>query len=675
MLAGTLAGTVLARRDAIHRADDRLEMAADRGGVLLESELRRDIDSLAGAATIVGPDRQLSVATFERFADDVLALGALDDLTLLAVDGAGTGFEVLAVRPEGAEGPPVGTAFGPDSAQHEVLTAALGSDEPTISWELDLGGEAGPGMAVAHPIIDRGAMGAAPRGLVITRVPVDRLLDALVPALGEGYAASVAVGDAVVLGPPVEEEDRSASVDVAVVDEPWTLTVAGGPGVDLTLARFVAIAGAAALLALVALVTVTERHQRRLARANALLATGQERTRAVQDVAGRLARALSGDDVVAALVDHLPTAAGAASVVVAIRDGAGDLVQLSAGPEPDPSDLRLPVEGTGSIVEATVLAREAAWLSSPLLWRDDEAVAALAGEGWAVALLPLAADDVAGVLAVSYPRVHLWDDDERALLETVGVLASRALARGRRYDAEHQAALAFQRAALPGQLPSVEGLAIAARYRPGAQRATVGGDWYDVLVLDDQHVLLVVGDVVGHGMQAAAAMGRLRTAFQAIAPLRGDPGHLVQAVSQQVALIPNAFCTTVVCAVIDLASSTMRWARAGHPPGLLLAGGSARLLDEPGLPPLGVRPEVEPTVHEEHLAPGDVLVLYTDGVVERRDEPLDASLQRLRVVAEALADLEPEDFSDALLEALVPEAEQLDDVALLVVQMAPERTA
>ncbi|MGK2948472.1 MAG: SpoIIE family protein phosphatase [Acidimicrobiales bacterium] len=670
LLAVTVAGAVLARAEAIRRADERLEMAAERGDALLESELRRDVDSLVGAATIVGPDGQLSVATFERFAGDVLGLGVLDDLMLLAVDDAGTGFEVLSVQPEGADGPALGSDFGADPAHQAALTAALQSEGPTFSRHLDLGDGAIPGLTVAHPVIDRGATRSTARGLVITRVPVDRLVDALEPAVGEGYSATVTDGDEVVLGPPVEAGSRSAVVSVVVVDPPWMLTITGGPRADLTLARFVAVGGSAAILALVALVTVTVRHQRRVARANALLATGQERTRAVQEVAGRLARALSGDDVVAALVDHLPTAAGAASVVVATDEGDGDLVLLRSGPGADQGDARLPVGGSGSIVEATLTGREPAWLSSPLLWRHDEAVSALAGDGWAVALLPLAADDVAGVLAVSYSRVHLWDDDERALLETVGVLAARALARGRRYDAEHQAALAFQHAALPGQLPSVDGLAIAARYRPGAQRATVGGDWYDVLLLDDHQVLLVVGDVVGHGMEAAAAMGRLRTAFQAIAPLRRDPGPLVQAVSQQVALIPNAFCTTVVCAVIDLTTSNVRWARAGHPPPVLLTKDGARLLDEPGLPPLGVRPEWVPPVHEQHLGPGDVLLLYTDGVVERRDEPLDASMQRLCVVAEALADLKPHDFSDALLEALVPAAEQLDDVALLVVQMA-----
>lgn len=669
LVTGTLAGAVLARREAIDRAGDRLEMAADRGGVLLESELRRDLDSLAGAASILGPDGQVSVAAFERFGGDILELGVLDDLSLLALADAGTAFEVLAVLPESASGPPLGS----DPDQHAALMAALASDGPTISRLPALGGAGETTLTVAQPVIDRGAQGSPARGLVVTQVPIDRVAAALEPAVGREYTATLSDGDGEILGPPLEPDARSATEPVTVVDPPWVLTVTGGPGPDLALARSIVIGGSIALLALVALLTVTERHQRRMARANALLAIGQERTRAVQEVAGRLARALSSDDVVAALVDHLPTAAGAASVVVATAgEGGGDLVLLSAGSRPEHDEARLPVEGTDSIVEQTLSNREPAWLSSPLLWRDDETAATLAGGGWALALLPLAAEDVAGVLAVSYPRVHLWDDDERALLETVGVLASRALARGRRYDAEHQAALAFQHAALPGRLPTVDGLAIASRYRPGAERATVGGDWYDVLVLDDQRVLLVVGDVVGHGMEAAAAMGRLRTAFQAVAPLRSDPGQLVQAVSQQVPLIPHAFCTTVVCVVIDLAASTLRWARAGHPPPLLLSGGQARLLDEPGLPPLGVRPEAEPPVHQVDLGPGDVVVLYTDGVVERREEPLDVSMQRLGVVAEALADLAPQDFSDALLEAVVPADEQLDDVALLVVQVAPE---
>jgi serine phosphatase RsbU (regulator of sigma subunit) len=418
------------------------------------------------------------------------------------------------------------------------------------------------------------------------------------------------------------------------------------------------------------LVLVTERHQRQLGRANTMLALGSDRSRAIQDLAGRLARALSGDEVATALLAHLPGAVGAASAAIATRSSSGWLELLGRGGAPREEGggrVPLPTEPS-SKVEEVLATRSPAWLPSPLAWRHDEATAALAADGWALALLPIEGDEVEGVLAVSYPAVHNFADDEKALLETVGVLAARALSRARRYDNEHGMAVSFQQAALPSDLPSVPGLTIAARYRPGTEWATVGGDWYDVVVVDDHRVVLVVGDVVGHGMQAAASMGRLRTAFQTIAPLEPDPGRMVEAISAQVALIPDAFCTTVVCLVVDLEARTLTWCRAGHPPPLLIDHDGGRLLDDEGLPPLGVLPDEVAPVHQRALAGDESLILYTDGVIERRGESLDEGFNRLEVVAGDLADLEPEELIDALLLALVPAQEQADDVVVLVVR-------
>jgi|GEM_PF-6392304 len=433
---------------------------------------------------------------------------------------------------------------------------------------------------------------------------------------------------------------------------------------EVSLPWFIGVGGGLAMVAMLLLVTVTHRHQRQMRQANQLLTQSEQRSRAVRDVAGQLARSLSAEEVVRALLDHLPAAVGAQSVVVAATTDDGPLTIL--GPGSVSSDGPL-VPAPGSVVDGALARRDVAWLPSPLMWRGDTAADRLAAGGWAMALLPLTADDDVGLLAVVYPTVHTFDEDERALLATVGVLAARALARGRRYDHEHVAALAFQRAALPDELPVVAGLTIAARYRPGAVRASVGGDWYDVLVLDEQRVALVVGDVVGHGMEAAAAMGRLRTAFQTIAPLRPDPAAMVQAISQQAPSIADAMCTTVVCAILDRHTGTMRWCRAGHLPPVVLHAGVAMVVEGAGGPPLGMSRE-RPPVHEVVLAQDDLVVLYTDGMIERRGEAIYASLERLRVVAGELSDLEPEDFSDALVEAMVPAEEQVDDVAVLVVR-------
>jgi serine phosphatase RsbU (regulator of sigma subunit) len=438
---------------------------------------------------------------------------------------------------------------------------------------------------------------------------------------------------------------------------------------DRTAAWLVAAGAMAAIVAMGALAITTSRHQRRLGRANDLLTLSETRTRAVQEVAGRLARALTAHEIVGALVDHLPAAVGASSAVIVARNDSGAVEVLGlAEPSEEATTTVLPgADDPGSHVHTVLDDGQSVWLRSPLDWRGDEAAAALAGDGVALALLPLAGDDVTGLLAVAYPKVRIFGEDEQRLLHTISILAARALARGQRYDAEHRAAVAFQRAALPDDLPSVPGLSIAARYRPASRQSTVGGDWYDVLVLDERRVVLVVGDVVGHGMVAAAAMGRLRTAFQAIARLSADPGTMVVALSNQVDSIPDSFCTTVVCAVVDLATGELTWCRAGHTPPLLLRADGPELLDEPCLPPLGVALDPAPVVQTRWLRPGDRVVLYTDGVVERRDESIDDGFRRLSVAADALGDLDPEEFTDALVEAMVP-AYQADDLAVLVVR-------
>lgn len=513
------------------------------------------------------------------------------------------------------------------------------------------------------------------RGLVAVGVELDQLSRALEDVIGEGRRASLVDEQGVVLlGAFFDARDRVELAPVEVPGRSWTVVVAADDEPDLALAWFIAGGGTLAIVAMALLTTVTLRHQRQVARAHARLVQSEQRSRAVQEVAGRLARALSGDDVVAAVLNHLPAAVGAEAAVIAISKGDGGIELHRAGAGAvAPGDRVLQIAGSGSVVENTLVQGAPAWLSSPLAWRGDAVAAALADGGWALALVPLIGDEVLGVLAVSYSKVHLFADEEQALLETVGVLAVRALERGRRYDAEHRAAVAFQRAALPGDLPTVDGLTIAARYRPAAKQATVGGDWYDALVLDARRVVLIVGDVVGHGMVAAAAMGRLRTAFQTIAPLGSDPGGMVQAVNQVAASIPDSLGATVVCVVVDLDDGSMCWCRAGHPLPLVLRQGGSELLDQPGAPPLGVSSGAPPPVHSTHLDEGDRLILYSDGVIERRGESLDDGFRRLGIVAEQLADLDPDDLSSALVEALVPVDEQEDDIVVLVVRLDGDR--
>ena len=577
---------------------------------------------------------------------------------------------VLSVEPDLPGRAFVGWDISSDPARRAVLEAAAQSGAVSVGATVDLTGDGSTLMLVVRPLVD--ASGAL-QAFVATGIPVDRVQQTIETPAGRRAPVALFEGDTLVSGAEIRDPETEASAAVDLPQGDWRVVVGQADGPDLALAWLVGAGGGIAILTMVALIVITERHQRRLARANTLLTANEVRSLAVQVVAGRLARALGGGDVATALVDHLPAAVGARSAVVAILHGTGrlEVIEREAGVDgrAEGGEARLvPIPEVGSVVEGVLARREPAWLSSPLGWRGDEAAAALAGGGSALAVLPLLAEDVSGLLAVSYPQLHIFEEDEKALLQTVGVLAARALARGRRYDAEHQAAVAFQQAALPDELPEVHGATIAARYRPATHGATVGGDWYDVLVLDEDRILLVVGDVVGHGMVAAAAMGRLRTAFQTIVPFSADPGSMLRAVSQQVSTIPDAFCTTVVCVVLDLRTGEVTWSRAGHPPPLVVNALGPTLLDARCLPPLGVTADAPAPIHHHVLAPGDVLVLYTDGLVERREESLDQGFRRLGAVAEQLLDLEPEELGDALVEALVPSEEQTDDLALLVVR-------
>jgi serine phosphatase RsbU (regulator of sigma subunit) len=187
----------------------------------------------------------------------------------------------------------------------------------------------------------------------------------------------------------------------------------------------------------------------------------------------------------------------------------------------------------------------------------------------------------------------------------------------------------LQRSLLPDRLPDVPGWTLAAEYRPMVG-GDVGGDWYDVVPLASGEVVCVLGDVAGHGVTAAGTMGQLRNGLRAYLVEEARPGHVLQRLSRLAEkLLPAVFATATVV-VIDPATGTTRIASAGHPPVCLApAAGEARLLPiEPG-PPLGVlfgSPPAETTVT---VGPGDLLVLYSDGMVERRSESMEIGLARL----------------------------------------------
>jgi anti-sigma regulatory factor (Ser/Thr protein kinase) len=205
------------------------------------------------------------------------------------------------------------------------------------------------------------------------------------------------------------------------------------------------------------------------------------------------------------------------------------------------------------------------------------------------------------------------------------------------------------------------------RYQPATRPLQVGGDWYDVVDLDDGRIGLVVGDCVGHGLAAATVMGQLRSAFRALLLEHPHPAAALSAVDRFATRQPGARCTTAFCAVLDPKTGELVYSSAGHPPPILLQPDSTRvLLDSAQATPLGLsydraRPEARAS-----MPPRATLLLYTDGLVERRREALDEGIARAAAVMESNGDANLDDLAKLIMTRLAPSDGYQDDVALLL---------
>ncbi|MFF8970081.1 SpoIIE family protein phosphatase [Streptomyces sp. NPDC014995] len=278
-----------------------------------------------------------------------------------------------------------------------------------------------------------------------------------------------------------------------------------------------------------------------------------------------------------------------------------------------------------------------------------------------------------GVVVFSrFRRPEPFSQDDELLAEEVTARAAVCIDNARRYSRERETALALQRSLLPRRLPRTAAVDAASRYLPAA-RAGVGGDWFDVIPLSGTRVAMVVGEVVGHGIQASATMGRLRTAVRTLADIDLAPDELLTHLDDLVVRLseeaggdggsPGEVGATCLYAVYDPVSRRCTLARAGHPPPLLLPpGGVPRRVDLPAGPPLGLGGLPFESAELE-LTEGSVLAFYTDGLIESRD--VDAGH---RVLGDALAAYSDslDETCDRVLHALLPHGGASDDVALLL---------
>jgi serine phosphatase RsbU (regulator of sigma subunit) len=289
-------------------------------------------------------------------------------------------------------------------------------------------------------------------------------------------------------------------------------------------------------------------------------------------------------------------------------------------------------------------------------------------------VVPVAQSDPArrGLLVVTWDREVGANDPRAASLGTAAALVGQTLGRVRRSESEHELIASLQEEVL-GKLPESLSLDVAATYIPASQTVSIGGDWYDVIDLADGAVAFVIGDVVGHGLSAVAAMTQIRATVRGLVRGGTDPTIVFLRATEMLTDAPTMMATAALV-IVDPSNGTVRYASAGHPPALLVQpDGSVQRLDQALQRPLGWVTREAP-IGEAHLPVGGGLLLYTDGLVERRGDALDDSIDRLTTVTKSAASASP--TARAALDALITEifatATDLqrtdDDVAVLFVR-------
>jgi len=265
-------------------------------------------------------------------------------------------------------------------------------------------------------------------------------------------------------------------------------------------------------------------------------------------------------------------------------------------------------------------------------------------------------------LEFGHPR-RVGTDDSALVTALVGHL-SLAMQHVRQFELARDTSLTLQRAMLaPTELPA----GFAARYEPAVSPLEIGGDWYDVLPVGDERIGIIVGDCVGRGLAAAAVMGQLRSSGRALLLTGVSPAKLLEHLDSVAALIPDAFCTTVFVAILDGRSETLTYSSAGHVPAVLSAPDSQpQLLTDARSVPLAVHSDEPRPQATTPLVAGSTLLLYTDGLVERRDQPIDAGIARVAEVMAQTAELPVDTVADMMLEKLSPTVGYDDDVAIVL---------
>ncbi|MBD0421791.1 SpoIIE family protein phosphatase [Streptomyces sp. TRM S81-3] len=388
-------------------------------------------------------------------------------------------------------------------------------------------------------------------------------------------------------------------------------------------------------------------------------------------LAATLTEAVGVQDVVAQAADQLMPALGAQGMVLMTAQDGRLKILGHRGYSPELMARYDAIPLSPDIPGARVLATgEADFFATidDLLRAYPHTVHEDGMAAWAV--LPLIASGrPIGSLLLAYDRPRTFPPGERAVLTSLAGLVGQALDRARLYDSKHHLAHRLQSALLPHTLPHVPGLKVAARYLPAARGLGIGGDFYDLIRLDEHTVAAAIGDVQGHNVDAAALMGQVRTAVHAHATVGASPDDVLAGTNRLLTDLDPGLFTSCLYVHLDLAGRRACLATAGHPPPLLRhADGRTEPLHVPPGLLLGIEPDARYPTLEFPLPPGCVLLLYTDGLVEAPGVDIDDATAAL---AGLLEHPEPTDL-DAMADTLIRHAPTPgDDIALLLISPRP----
>lgn len=319
-----------------------------------------------------------------------------------------------------------------------------------------------------------------------------------------------------------------------------------------------------------------------------------------------------------------------------------------------------------SPVDPALLLRVAAQ-GSPIVVRDTSG-SGIASEQF---VAPIGSTDagVEGVFVAALNPLRPFDGAYLGFLEvvagTIGATLHRAYRRSMELGQYRLISDTLQAAMLP---PACDLATVAARYLPATGNLAVGGDWYDIIDLGANCQALIVGDCVGHGLEAATVMAQLRSAARAMMLEGRDPAATLDGLDLFAATVDGAFCTSVVCATIDTEENVLTYASAGHPPPLILTDQGASWLDRAAGVPLGVNGRLARCNATRRLGADDTIILYSDGLIERRAESLDVGFERLLAVATSCSAENAQVLADKLIRDLQPDTS--DDVVLVVAHLA-----